>query len=113
MSDFMQPEITVKQSGWQVETRDAGTCYLPGDIVSVPDWLAIGRPIDASMETKTETDLFANLVRELGNYVGGRRIESIGVCRGYFARLSAPGYLDCTEWCCYSTVREARAALKE
>ena len=113
MSDFLQPEITEKQSGWQVETRDAGTCYLPGDVVSVPDWLVIGKPIDADAGTKTETDLFANLVRELGDYVEGRRIESIEVCRGYFARLSASGYLDCTDWCCYSTMREARAALKE
>ena len=30
----------------------------------------------------------------------------------YFSRLSAPGYLDCTEWCCYDTNEEAYDALE-
>lgn len=107
MSDFMQPEITVKQLGWQVETRDAGTCFVPGDVAPIPEWLKPGVQIDQ------DTGPFQLLLDHVSDYCEGTRIESIEVCQGYFARLSAPGYLDCTEWCCYSTIREARDALKE
>jgi hypothetical protein len=31
----------------------------------------------------------------------------------YGARLSAPGYLDCTEWCIFDTKEEAQAYLDE
>lgn len=27
--------------------------------------------------------------------------------------MSAPGYLDCTEWCVFDSVKEAREYLKE
>ena len=32
---------------------------------------------------------------------------------GYGARLSAPGYLDCTEWAVFETEDEAREYLEE
>lgn len=32
---------------------------------------------------------------------------------GFGARLSAPGYMDCTEWCAFDTEEEARAYLEE
>lgn len=28
--------------------------------------------------------------------------------RGWGARLSAPGYMDCTEWCVFKTKKEAK-----
>ena len=109
---FMQPEITVKMRGWSVETRDAGTCFVPGDVCSVPAWLMTGVPVDNSSD-RLYSALFEALKAELADYIEGHTIESIEVCHGYFARMQAPGYLDCTEWCCYSTVREARRALRE
>lgn len=31
----------------------------------------------------------------------------------YGARMSAPGYMDCTDWMVFKTLKEARAALNE
>ena len=33
--------------------------------------------------------------------------------QGYGARLSAPGYMDCTEWCVFDSVEEAEEYLTE
>lgn len=109
MSDFMQPEITVKQFGWQIETCDAGTCFIPGDVVSVPDYIVPGKPIDASCPD----GIFSAFCAVVADYIPAHHIESIEVCRGYFARLSAPGYLDCTEWECHKTLRSARESLRD
>jgi viroplasmin and RNaseH domain-containing protein len=39
--------------------------------------------------------------------------ESWENIKGYGARLSAPGYLDCTEWSVFDTAEEAKAYLDE
>jgi hypothetical protein len=109
----MQPEITTKQRGWSVETSDAGTCFVPGDVLSVPSWLVDNATFINGADSALEQLVYDALRDELADYVEGRTLESISVCRGYFARLSAPGYLDCTEWCCYSTIKEAREALRD
>lgn len=113
MSNFMRPEITEKMRGWAVDTTDAGVCYVPEDVVPVPDWLKTGAvlaPEDGGSETRP---VLAGLTMRLADYIEGRRWISIEVCEGYFARLSAPGYLDCTEWSCYRTLHEAREALRD
>lgn len=109
----MRKEITEKMRGWQVETRDAGTCFVPEHVAAVPDYLKTGVEIRID---DAGADLAAHeLAARLKHYVEGRDFISLEVCEGYFARLSAPGpgYLDCTEWGCYKTLREARAALRE
>ena len=40
-------------------------------------------------------------------------IYSVECKEGWGARLSAPGYMDCTEWAVYDTEEEARAELEE
>ena len=109
MSDsFMQDDITSKQLGWQVDTADNGTCYVPGDVQAVPAWLAPGVSVTAD-----DGPVFDTLIALISDYVPAHEIGSLEVCSGYFARLSAPGYLDCTDWTCHSTIREARASLRE
>jgi len=104
----MQKQITEKMRGWMVETRDAGTCCVPDHVVSVPHYLATGAHLEAS-----DNEIFTDLCARLADYIEGRHILHIEVCEGYFARMSAPGYLDCTEWTCYMTLKDARAALRE
>ena len=95
-------------AGWQVETRDAGTCFIPGEVVPVPDWLKPGIEINA-----LDSAVFLALRVLVMDYVPGFNIESISAIEDcYFARLSAPGYLDCTEWGAFKTLREARAYLR-
>jgi hypothetical protein len=48
----------------------------------------------------------ANL-SELEQYCEGTKIDSVEKVTGYFARLSAPGYMDCTEWDGPHETREA------
>jgi len=108
MSDHMQPEITEKMQGWQIETRDAGTCYIPGSVFPVPDFLTVGQPVDSTYGL-----VFDAILADLRDYIPALHVESIEVCRGYFARLSAPGYMDCTEWECHSTIHGARESLRE
>ena len=40
-------------------------------------------------------------------------ITTIGTVSGYGARLSAPGYLDCTEWTVFGTEAEAHQFLED
>jgi hypothetical protein len=39
--------------------------------------------------------------------------EVVGECDGWGARLSAPGYADCTEWAVHETEEEAREYLAD
>ena len=41
------------------------------------------------------------------------KVEYVKLIRGYGARFSAPGYMDCTEWCVFKTLKEAKDYLKE
>jgi hypothetical protein len=83
---FMQPEVTVKMTGYEVET-DNGTEYLPGDVV---ERMTPGGPT----------------CDDVAMYVEGEP-QSVRTVHGYFARLSAPGYMDCTPWHFYTNKREA------
>ena len=47
------------------------------------------------------------------NYLEGNRVFSVQEREGYGVRLSALGYLDCTEWAVFDTEEEARAYLEE
>lgn len=45
-------------------------------------------------------------------YAIGRIVETRPLLSGYLARLSAPGYLDCTDWVWASSKREAARLAK-
>lgn len=40
-----------------------------------------------------------------------KSVQSCRIVDGYGARLSAPGYLDCTEWCVFDTEEQAQKYL--
>ena len=107
--DFMQQQITNKQRGWLVETGYCGTFAVPGDVVGVPSCLRT----DFAIDDWPTRNLLAD---RLADYVEGSvdaSTDSITVVHGYFARMSAPGYMDCTEWTFHKTVREARDHLRD
>ncbi|MBF6571693.1 MAG: hypothetical protein IVW54_22870 [Candidatus Binataceae bacterium] len=107
----MQIEVTIRMQGWKVETRDAGTCFVPGDVVSVPDYIKPGAVIEID---DAGADLAAHeLAARLRDYVEGRHIESIEAIEGYFGRYSAPGYLDCTDWNFSRNARELTRELRD
>lgn len=71
---FMLPQIT-HESMWQIETT-CGTELVPADVVGT----------NATAES-------------LADYLeGDPRDNEPELVTGFFARLSAPGYMDCTPW---------------
>ena len=86
---FMEPEI-IQGRGWEVET-DGGTFYVP----------------DLALEA-TVGPVARILMQYAPEPVGGRHVAHRRV-KGYFCRLSAPGYLDATDWEFFTTEADADA----
>jgi hypothetical protein len=83
----MKPQI-YQDFYFEIET-DHGTEIVPSDV--------IGRT--------TATDVSAFL-----DYLEGKPLDEnalIDVKHGWLARMSAPGYMDCTEWSAHTTEKEA------
>ena len=86
MSGFMEEQVTHLMDWWQVDGR-AGTAWFPCD--------------DFTEEEAAEA------------YELPQGIKTISSVTGYGARLSADGYLDCTEWCVFDTEQEAAEYLRD
>ena len=92
---FMRP-IAEKMTMYRVETN-AGTFNVPADVLSGEDFDARGR------------------VRRdrIVKYTEGTSVISVRKVKGWFAHLSAPGYMDQTEWDGpYKTKKKALDAVK-
>lgn len=89
---FMEPEI-FHGHYYEIETTH-GTEYVP-----------------------VEASGFVNSLDELTDYLSGSPINSEDglpeAQEGWIFRLSAPGYMDCTEWCVADSEKEAREYLEE
>lgn len=85
---FTQRQVTSKMQWWQVETT-AGTEFFPVELIG---------------KEPADSDAF-ELYCE-GQVLSWEKIEGFG------ARLSAPGYLDCTEWTVFSSESDAEAYLE-
>ena len=95
---FMQRQITNKQAWIRVETS-IGTEFI--------DAVLLGLNVrDSQTATHTLTDKEReSIIAKLSDYCEGT-IQEWETVRGYGARLSAPGYLDCTEWTVFDTFEE-------
>lgn len=81
---FMQAEVTEKQFWWEVDGPN-GLYILPADYFT----------------RKQAKEQYP------GKAESSRKIKRYGV------RMSAPGYMDCTEWELYTNKREAIKRAKE
>lgn len=102
---FMQKQITPKQT-WIELDGTHGITALPSDVLS-KDELAIAESVAGDGNADPE-----DLTTHFGEYYEGT-VQSVTVRKGYGARLSAPGYLDCTEWTVFDTAEEAQQYLDE
>jgi hypothetical protein len=102
---FMQRQITGKQNWLRVETTQ-GT-----EFVSVADSSLFVRDSDTQTHPLTEDERAAT-IKKIQQYTEGTP-QSWENIKGYGGRLSAPGYLDCTEWQIFETAEEALAYLAE
>lgn len=87
---FMDAVLTGKCE-WAEIVTDNGTWFLPADMANFRG--REGR-------------------KNAVPYVDGK-IQSIRILKGYGVRLSADGYMDCTEWDFYSNLRDAKRAHRE
>lgn len=88
----MIPEY-LEGPAWAVDTT-AGIWYVPGDLVR-------------AKRTRAAT------IRELGPYVEGDIVDFEWIANAVLARLSAPGYIDATEWVGFKTLREAERYIED
>lgn len=99
----MQKQITHKQAWIEVETS-IGTEFVDGVGLNIRD-------------SQTETHCLTakereSIISKLSDYCEGT-IQEWKTIRGYGARLSAPGYMDCTDWAVFDTPEQAEAYLEE
>src|SRR5262249_14471531 len=100
---FMQPQVVFGR--WlAVETRD-GTEFIPADVVGP-------LPIELGATLDYESERWGELCEALRPCCVAEP-EGVRLFEGYGARLSAPGFLDCTPWVVFETEKEARDFLAE
>ena len=96
---FMQNQITDKQTWAEVDTN-CGTEFVP------IEQLGIKLPLHGDGDGIPRR-CYADCLALLRDYIEGNKILDIVIREGYGARLSAPGYMDCTEWAVFDTEQEA------
>lgn len=94
---FMQPQVYLS-TYYRVETTH-GTEFVPIEVVG--DVSAYADPYAALQACCNGT-----IEGEPGDF------EFI-TATGWLARMSAPGYMDCTEWAAFASEQQARAYLAE
>jgi len=100
---FMQEHVTAKQSWIEIDGTH-GTTFVPMDVLSTDEF---------NLATETKYDVGQVEMNEiLGGYYDGT-ITDINLKVGYGARMSAPGYMDCTDWAVFDTEAAAIAYLEE
>jgi hypothetical protein len=102
---FMRHQVTRRQNWLRVETKH-GTEWVDSASLSlfVRDSDTVTHPM--SEQERAET------VNKIQPYTEGTPLSWENV-KGFGARVSAPGYLDCTEWTVFDTEDEAREYLEE
>ena len=87
--NFMQPQI--EHGRYAAIETDQGTWIIPADVCCSDD------PMDYADYVEGEID----------------EEQVIELKLGWLARLSAPGYMDCSDWSAHDTAREAQQYLMD
>jgi hypothetical protein len=115
---FMQP--TAYETDYLLVDGPSGTDVIPCDVADFTPTPEMRH--DAEV---TESDPAGSWVRveypdgpflvppELADYCENRKAYSIERCHGWVGRMSAPGYLDCTDWETGDTEEAVVSQLKE
>lgn len=102
---FMQPEI-VKQ-GFYIVDGPCCTEHIPDDVASLPDYDEWDQ-LDNQADYDDQDDWYLKACHDaLKDYTSNNKFYIIEHKQGYGARMSAPGYLDCTEWTFCDTLEES------
>lgn len=100
---FMQQQITDKRI-WIEIGGNNGLTFVPMDVLTKDEF---------NLVTLTTSNVSMHELNNVfGKYYEGT-VRRINLKVGFGVRLSAPGYMDCTDWCVFDTVEEAQAYLDE
>lgn len=102
---FMEAQITNKMDWLLVDGN--GIDYIPEDIVDTNRIRKLLKIEDAEAMDLVIGHIIWPMIKEYVRPHDYDAIKSLDVITGYGVRLSAPGYLDCTDWEVYSSKREA------
>lgn len=105
MSNLMRRQVTRFQNWIRVETTH-GTEWVDSASLSL-----FVRDSDTKTHAMSGRER-ADTIKKIQPYTEGTPMSWENF-KGYGARLSAPGYLDCTEWTVFDTEEEAREYLAE
>lgn len=103
----LRREDVVPGVGYEIDTN-AGTWFVDVDDV---DGGKCAESLPAGLEL--DTWALAQLEKDYLQYTEGSLLEGLSVREGYGARLSAPGYINCTDWTVFDTEQEANDYLEE
>lgn len=95
---FMQRQVSELQFWYELD-GPMGVEFIPQSLVGTFDCESLETPCDTPEPFKLYTE--------------NSKVWSIELRQGYGARLSAPGYMDRTEWCVFDSVAEAETYLEE
>ncbi len=90
---FMERELTGKEL---FAVCNDGEFFIPIEQLGI------------TLPDENTPDYLENCKKLLGDFLPCGEVYSISVIKGYGARLSAPGFLDCTEWAVFTNKREAQ-----
>lgn len=109
---FMQPEL-VHGLWLRVDTMN-GTWWVPEDLVG-PVFLKQGVAYEVEWDSLEPDSKLRPLLNDLEDYVEADRTEiyELTLVEGWGGRMSAPGYLDCTEWVVLPEREDVEAVLED
>ncbi len=102
---FMTPDYL--SGWWYVVEGNEGTEFIPSHLVG-----SLPVPQDGT-EVDDDSPDWEDIVAAFRDYTSNRKIDSVSMRKGYGVRLSAAGYMDCTDWSVFDTEDEARGHLRD
>jgi hypothetical protein len=111
MTQFMKPQIEFGE--WLEVDGACGIEAIPADLIGGVSWMT--PDVDYDTDCIEEDSNLRNVLDALEDFIESNidDVTSIQLVEGYGARLSAPGYMDCTAWTVFKTREEAEEFLRE
>ena len=111
MTKFMKPQIEFGE--WLEVDGVCGIEAIPAYLIGGLSWM---KPdFDYDTDCMEEDSNLRSTIDALEDFIESNidDVTSIQLVEGYGARLSAPGYMDCTAWTVFKTRDEAEEFLRE
>lgn len=105
---FMQKQI--EHGLWLEVDTSFGIEVIPADMVGHTGWMKVGGTYEC--DCVEEDSNLKSLLDDLGHHHFDD-VLTVQLVEGWGARMSAPGYLDCTEWTVFATEDEANEHLDD